>query len=402
MLCQEAAGRPEMRGRHALSSHAGILAAVRLYDETSRQLQEVEIRPQMTIYVCGITPYDSAHIGHAFTYVHFDVLVRYLRHMGVDVVHAQNVTDVDDDILRVANERGEDFLELGRRETAAFEREMRIIGVQAPTYSPRATEFVPDMIEEVNALLEGRCGYERNGTVYFRVAADPRYGRLSGLSQEEMLILAAERGGHPEDPNKDDPLDFVLWQRSAPGEPWWDSPWGRGRPGWHIECSTMARRLLGQPVDIHGGGTDLIFPHHESELAQAEAVPGPRPFVRHWMHTGTVYMREEKMSKSLGNLVFVRDLLNRYSPQAIRRFLLRHHYREDWAFREEDLAREAAGHAGAEGTGDDSTTDRRFLRALDEDLDTPRALAVLDRAAKSVEPGSTSLLAGQALLGLDL
>jgi L-cysteine:1D-myo-inositol 2-amino-2-deoxy-alpha-D-glucopyranoside ligase len=280
---------------------------VRLYDETSRQLREVEIRPRMTIYVCGITPYDSAHIGHAFTYVHFDVLARYLRSLGVEVVHAQNVTDVDDDILRVAEERGEDFMELGRRETAAFEREMRAIGVQPPTHTPRATGFVPDMIDEVRALVEAGCGYERDGTVYFRVAADPGYGRLSGLTREEMLPLAAERGGHPEDPNKDDPLDFVLWQRSAPGEPWWDSPWGRGRPGWHIECSTMARRLLGQPVDVHGGGTDLIFPHHESELAQAEGVPGrPRPFVRQWMHTGTVHMDDEKMSKSLGNLVFVR------------------------------------------------------------------------------------------------
>jgi L-cysteine:1D-myo-inositol 2-amino-2-deoxy-alpha-D-glucopyranoside ligase len=391
-------------GNHldALSVHTGILAAVRLYDESLRQLREVEIRPKMTIYVCGITPYDSAHLGHAFTYVHFDVLVRYLRHLGVDVVHAQNVTDVDDDILRVANERGEDFLELGRRETAAFEREMRTIGVQAPTYSPRATEFVPDMIEEVKALLGGRCGYERNGTVYFRVAADPGYGRLSGLSRQEMLPLAAERGGHPEDPNKDDPLDFVLWQRSAPGEPWWESPWGRGRPGWHIECSTMARRLLGQPVDIHGGGTDLIFPHHESELAQAEAVPGPRPFVRHWMHTGTVYMDDEKMSKSLGNLVFVRDLLTRYPPRAIRRFLLRHHYREDWAFREQDLAGEATGQPGAERIGAESATDR-ILQALDEDLDTPRALAALDRAATSAEPEPGSLLAdGRAVLGLDL
>jgi L-cysteine:1D-myo-inositol 2-amino-2-deoxy-alpha-D-glucopyranoside ligase len=382
---------------------------VHLFDEKSGQPREVEIRPRMTIYVCGITPYDSAHIGHAFTYVHFDVLTRYLRRLGVDVVHAQNVTDVDDDILRVANERGENFLELGRRETAAFEREMRAIGVQAPTHTPRATEFVPEMIEEVKALLEGDCGYERKGTVYFRVSADPGYGRLSGLSREEMLPLAAERGGHPEDPNKDDPLDFVLWQPSAPGEPWWDSPWGRGRPGWHIECSTMARRLLGQPVDIHGGGTDLIFPHHESELAQAEAVPGPRPFVRYWLHTGTVYMDDEKMSKSLGNLIFVRDLLERFPPQAIRRFLLRHHYREDWAFREQDLAREAEGLAGGEGASsvsgfEDFRPDRSgFLRALDEDLDTPRALAVLDRAATSNERASRSLLAdGRAILGLDL
>jgi L-cysteine:1D-myo-inositol 2-amino-2-deoxy-alpha-D-glucopyranoside ligase len=389
-------------------SNPRILAAVRLYEETSGRLREVEIRPRMTMYVCGITPYDSAHLGHAFTYVHFDVLGRYLRSLGAEVVHAQNVTDVDDDILRVARERGEDFMELGLRETAAFEREMQAIGVLPPTHNPRATEFVLEMIEEVKALLEAGCGYERNGTVYFRVAADPGYGRLSRLSRDEMLALAAERGGHPEDPNKDDPLDFVLWQRSAPGEPWWGSPWGRGRPGWHIECSTMARRLLGQPVDVHGGGTDLIFPHHESEQAQAEAVPGPRPFVRHWVHTGTVYMDEEKMSKSLGNLVFVRDLLKRYPPRAIRRFLLRHHYRGDWTFRDQDLEIETVGEGAAEPesgpAGFDPVTDRgRFFQALDDDLDTPRALAVLDRAARSTDPEAGSLLAeGRAILGLDL
>jgi len=360
----------------------------------------------MSMYVCGITPYDSAHLGHAFTYVHFDVLARYLRHLGAEVAHAQNVTDVDDDILRVAEERGEDFLELGRRETAAFEREMRAIGVLAPTYSPRATEFVPQMIEEVQALIEAGHGYERDGTVYFRVAGDPGYGRLSRLSREEMLELAAERGGHPEDPNKDDPLDFVLWQRSAPGEPWWESPWGRGRPGWHIECSTMAVRLLGQPLDIHGGGSDLIFPHHESELAQAEGVPGRDPFVRHWMHTGTVFMGEEKMSKSIGNLVFVRDLFERYPPEALRRFLLRHRYREDWAFRERDLKLEAEGDVAAEGaaTRFDPQADRvEFFDALEQDLDTPHALAVLDRAAASPETSASQLLAeGRALLGLDL
>src|SRR5439155_26050663 len=182
------------------------------------------------------------------TYVHFDVLVRYLRHLGADVTHVQNVTDVDDDILRVAKERGIDFRELAARETESFERSMRAIGVAAPTHSPRATEFVPQMIEEVRALLEAGHGYDRSGTVYFRVASDPAHGRLSRLPREEMLKLAAERGGYPEDPNKDDPLDFVLWQAWREGEPWWDSPWGRGRPGWHIECSTMARRLLGKPV----------------------------------------------------------------------------------------------------------------------------------------------------------
>jgi L-cysteine:1D-myo-inositol 2-amino-2-deoxy-alpha-D-glucopyranoside ligase len=211
-----------------------------------------------------------------------------------------------------------------------------------------------------------------------------------------MLPLAAERGGHPEDPNKDDPLDFVLWQRSTPGEPWWESPWGQGRPGWHIECSTMARRLLGQPVDVHGGGSDLIFPHHESELAQAESIPGPRPFVRHWMHTGAVHMAGEKMSKSLGNLAFVHDLLPRHPALRLRAFLLRRHYREDWEFDETELGRESSQE------GDGPATREAFYGALDEDLDVPAALDVLDRAARLRAAGPRQLVAdGRALLGLD-
>src|SRR5919197_407470 len=300
---------------------------MRLYDERSGELREVEIRPRMGVYVCGITPYDSAHLGHAFTYVHFDVLVRYLRHLGADVVHVQNVTDVDDDILRVARERAVDFRDLAEQEVALFERDMEAIGVQKPTHAPRATEFVPQIIEDVEGLREAGVAYERNGWVYFDVSSDPEYGRLSGFDRDEMVNLAEERGGHPEDPSKDDPLDFVLWQRSAEDEPSWDSPWGRGRPGWHIECSVMASRLCGLPVDVHGGGSDLVFPHHESELAQAENLPGERPFVRHWMHTAEVFQGDEKMSKSLGNMTFIRDLLERYSPFEVRRFLLSQHYR---------------------------------------------------------------------------
>jgi L-cysteine:1D-myo-inositol 2-amino-2-deoxy-alpha-D-glucopyranoside ligase len=379
---------------------------MRLFEEQSGELREVEIRPRMGVYVCGITPYDSAHLGHAFTYVHFDVLVRYLRHLDAQVVHVQNVTDVDDDMLRVARERGVDFRELAEREVASFVQAMLAIGVAPPTHSPRATEFVPEMIEDVDALLAAGHGYVRDGTVYFRVASDLEYGRLSGLSREQMLPLAAERGGHPEDPNKDDPLDFVLWQRSAPGEPWWESPWGKGRPGWHIECSTMSRRLLGQPVDVHGGGTDLIYPHHESELAQAEGIPGGKPFVLHWMHTGTVHMAGDKMSKSLGNLAFVHDLLERHPPSALRSFLLRRHYREDLSFNEEDLELETRGGAAAEtGIGQasfDPVADRKaFYQALDTDLDTPQAMRILDRAAASTEPAAKKLLdEGKEILGL--
>jgi L-cysteine:1D-myo-inositol 2-amino-2-deoxy-alpha-D-glucopyranoside ligase len=283
---------------------------------------------------------------------------------------------------------------------------METIGVAPPTHSPRATQFVAEMIEAVEALVEAGHGYERNGTVYFRVASDPGYGRLSGLTREQMLPLAAERGGHPEDPNKDDPLDFVLWQRSAPAEPWWESPWSRGRPGWHIECSTMSRGLLGKPVDVHGGGSDLIYPHHESELAQAEGVPGGKPFVLHWMHTGTVHMAGDKMSKSLGNLAFVNDLLERHPPGALRSFLLRRHYRKDWEFREEDLELEGLGGTSLDvGDGQasfDPAADREaFYRALDTDLDTPQAMRILDRVASSSEPAAKELLEdGKEILGL--
>jgi L-cysteine:1D-myo-inositol 2-amino-2-deoxy-alpha-D-glucopyranoside ligase len=369
---------------------------VRLFDHSTGVLRDVELRPRMGVYVCGITPYDSAHLGHAFTYTHFDVLVRYLRHLGPEVTHVQNITDVDDDILRVARERGVDYQDLARSETARFEDRMRAIGVAPPTLTPRATEFVPQMIEEVQALIDAGHGYVRGGTVYFRVSSDPEYGRLSRCSRQEMLPLAAERGGHPEDPNKDDPLDFVLWQESAPGEPWWDSPWGRGRPGWHIECSTMSRRLLGRPVDVHGGGIDLIYPHHESELAQAEGVPGGRPFVRYWVHTAAVHQADEKMSKSLGNMTFLHELLERHEPHAIRRYLLGHHYREEWEFDEDDLKRLAHGPAGTDLAGHGRGRDA-FLAALDDDLNVPEALSIVEEAARD---GEGWVHEGAEILGL--
>jgi L-cysteine:1D-myo-inositol 2-amino-2-deoxy-alpha-D-glucopyranoside ligase len=370
-----------------------------LFDERSGRSLPVEIRPRMGVYVCGITPYDTAHVGHAFTYVHFDVLVRYLRHVGADVVHVQNVTDVDDDILRVARERGVVHADLARREEAAFRGQMRALGVADPTQSPWASQYVPDIVEAIGKLLAAEVAYRRSGTVYFRVAADPRYGRLSGLSREEMLVLAAERGGHPEDPNKDDPLDFVLWQPSAPDEPVWDSPWGPGRPGWHIECSTMARRLIGETVDIHGGGSDLLFPHHESELAQAENPPGGPPFVRHWMHTGAVHQEGEKMSKSLGNMTFVSDLLSRHDPMLIRRLLLSRHYREEWTFDERQLDR-ATGGPEAPATGATEEGCRAaFFGALDRDLDTPSALRSLD-VARSISGAEELVREAEAILGL--
>jgi L-cysteine:1D-myo-inositol 2-amino-2-deoxy-alpha-D-glucopyranoside ligase len=374
---------------------------MRLFDETSGELRELDLRPRMSVYVCGITPYDSAHVGHAFTYAQFDVLVRYLRFQGIPVDHVQNVTDVDDDILRTARLRGLDYLELADREVARFERDMRAIGIVPPTHVPRATRYVARIVAEVGVLASKGFAYERDGTVYFRVGADPGYGRLSGLGRQEMIRLAGERGGFPDDPNKDDPLDFVLWQRSAQDEPAWESPWGPGRPGWHIECSTMARDLVGD-VDVHGGGTDLIFPHHESELGQALAGHPEEPFVRHWMHVAMVAQDGEKMSKSLGNLTFVGELAERHPPAAIRRTLLRHHYRREWEFDEAEVAADADATAAARATR--GPADRAaFLAALDEDLQTPRALAILERAEVSADPTDRVWVGeGREILGLDL
>ncbi|MBA2633514.1 MAG: cysteine--tRNA ligase, partial [Chloroflexi bacterium] len=279
------------------------------------------------LYVCGVTPYDTGHLGHAFTYVSFDVLHRYLEYLGHDVVYVQNLTDVDDDMLGKARQTGEDYLALGNRWVAAFLTEMAALNWLPPDHFPRATEHVPQMVAMIERLVANGLAYPAEGNVYFSVAADPRYGELSKLPREEMLPLANERGNVPDMPGKRDSLDFVLWQRSLPDEPTWQSPWGPGRPGWHIECSAMAVAYLGTRFEIHGGGGDLLFPHHESELAQAEGAGCERPWVAHWTHAGMLRYGGDKMSKSLGNLVLVRDLLRTYPGDAIRQYLVSRHYR---------------------------------------------------------------------------
>jgi L-cysteine:1D-myo-inositol 2-amino-2-deoxy-alpha-D-glucopyranoside ligase len=266
--------------------------------------------------------------------------------------------------------------------------------VRPPDHFPRATDFVSGMIATVQQLIEAGVAYEAGGSVYFHIDAWPAYGKLSGIPRDEMLSMANERGNIPDDPNKQNPLDFVLWQAQAPGEPAWDSPWGLGRPGWHIECSTMSSQLLGDTVDIHGGGADLMFPHHESEIAQSEGATGQEPFVRFWMHTAMVHHEGEKMSKSLGNLVMVRDLLETWSPDAIRLYLAGHHYREVWSHDDEELAaaerlaqklREAVTVDGGAGSPMDPSGARAaFIEAMDDDLNTPAALATLQKLADEV------------------
>jgi L-cysteine:1D-myo-inositol 2-amino-2-deoxy-alpha-D-glucopyranoside ligase len=369
------------------------------------------------LYVCGVTPYDTGHIGHAFTYVGFDVLHRYLEYLGHDVVYVQNLTDVDDDMLRKARESGEDYLALGNRWVATFLTEMAALNWLPPDHYPRATQHIPHMHRLIESLIARGLAYAAEGNVYFSVDADPRYGELSRLPRAAMLPLANERGNVPDMPGKRDPLDFVLWQRSLADEPAWESPWGPGRPGWHIECSAMAMAYLGTRFEIHGGGADLIFPHHESELAQSEGATGERPWVSHWTHAGMLSYAGDKMSKSLGNLVLVRDLLRTYPGDAIRHYLVSRHYRAEVEFAESDLARAADDAAllrraclraeelvPADPALADSSAlhpkvaehRERFLAAMDDDLDTPRAVPELAALARLALESPDAALAAQA------
>jgi L-cysteine:1D-myo-inositol 2-amino-2-deoxy-alpha-D-glucopyranoside ligase len=354
------------------------------------------------VYVCGITPYDTTHLGHAFTYTVFDVLVRALRAAGQPVRYVQNVTDVDDDIIRRARQLGTTWDRLADTETALYVRDMDGLNVRPPDVFPRASQTIPKIIALVRLLEAQGHAYQREGNVYFRVGSVTEYGRLSRLSREEMITLSAQRGADPNDPRKQDPLDFVLWQASAPDEPRWESPWGEGRPGWHIECSAMALEHLGPQVDVHGGGTDLIFPHHESEIVQSESVTGVRPFARIWVHVGMLRYQGEKMSKSLRNLVLLGDLLQRFDADSIRVLLLRHHYREPWEYTEDQLQDAAAWTRGvresARGAGDARSDSALAVRnALEDDMDTPRALRLLEEAVIGGDRGWRS---AADLLGL--
>ncbi len=369
---------------------------MRLYNSQNRAVDEFVPRDgHVGIYVCGVTPYDTTHIGHLFTFLTFDVLVRLFRHKGLDVTYVQNVTDIDDDILRKAKEVGLEWNELGKRETEKYLADMRGMNALPFDHYTAATQHVPEMVGIVEKLIEGGYAYEVNGSVYFEVAKDPEFGKLSHMTLGEMLPVANERGNDPDDPNKRDPLDFVLWQAAKPGEPTWESPWGPGRPGWHIECTAMATRYLGPSIDIHGGGHDLIFPHHECEIAQSENSTGIEPFSRFWMHVAMVNYEGEKMSKSLGNLVLASELLKQYSPDAIRLYLFSHHYRATWEFMDDEMAewahraarlREAVEREPGDVDAElDVTTYREaFLDAMDRDLHTPAAIGTLTALADAI------------------
>lgn len=355
------------------------------------------------IYVCGITPYDTTHLGHAFTYVFFDVVVRYLRDQGLRVKYVQNLTDVDDDILRKASQLGRDWREVVKENTKRFLEDMRWLNNVPPDVYPRATDHMNDIVRIVKGLVAKGYGYEKGGNVYFSLDSDGSYGKLSKLSRKEMLPIANERGNNPDDSNKKNPLDFVLWQAKKPGEPSWRSPWGDGRPGWHIECTAMSTKYLGEIVDIHGGGGDLVYPHHESSIAQSECFTG-KPFARYWMHTGMLRYNGAKMSKSLGNLVFIRDVQNVLGPNEVRLRLLTHHYRSEWEFTGWEIEKvkemnglfKAAWQAESDmGEAFDYTShEKAFLEAMDDDFDTPKAVGALVKLAREIKESRNRYLSG--------
>jgi L-cysteine:1D-myo-inositol 2-amino-2-deoxy-alpha-D-glucopyranoside ligase len=399
---------------------------VRLFNTLTRRAEPFRSDREVRLYVCGVTPYDTTHAGHARTYLTFDVLLRCLLARGYRVHYVQNITDVDDSILRRAAETGVSYEELRQRYTTIYMEDVAALGLVPAMEYPTATSGIPEMQAVIARLIAAGHAYRVDGDVYFRISSSGSFGELSRLGRAEMLEIEGQQDAPTlDDPRKEDPLDFPLWRAARPGEPRWGSPWGAGRPGWHIECSTLVLKHLGGQIDVHGGGSDLIYPHHESEIAQSEAATGRRPFARLWMHVAMVRLGGAKMSKSDGNLVFVRDLLGRYTADALRLYLLGStHYRDPLDFDEEQLARcadlgtrlaRAARLPVARSPDDEleaSAARRAFDGALEDDLDMPRAIEVLGRLAAAVtaaaEDGHPAFGAQRALrrmasdLGLQL
>jgi len=314
--------------------------ALRIYNTLSGSKEEfIPLEPgKVSMYVCGVTVYDNCHIGHARANVAFDVVFRYLRYAGYDVTYVRNYTDIDDKIINRANQEGVAYNVISERYIKSFDEDMARLGLAVPTHQPKATEHIDDIIRIVSTLIDKGYAYEASGDVYFAVEKFASYLKLSKRSMEEM-----QAGARVEvDERKNNPMDFALWKGAKPGEPFWESPWGHGRPGWHIECSAMSGRLLGKTFDIHGGGRDLIFPHHENEIAQSEAANGV-PFVRYWLHNGFVNINAEKMSKSLGNFFTIREVLDRYDSEILRFFLLSAHYRSPIDFCDQNLTEAESG-----------------------------------------------------------
>ena len=369
---------------------------MKLYDSLSGEKREFAPHDDtVKMYVCGVTPYSSAHVGHAMSYVYFDTLRRYLEYSGYQVKHVQNFTDIDDKIIDAADRMGTSPVMLVEELVEEYLMDMASLNIQPAHAYPRVTGEIPQIIAMIEGLIEKGFAYESEGDVYYRVTRFQGYGKLSHRSLEGMMA------GARIEPNvqKDHAMDFTLWKRSKVGEPSWPSPWGEGRPGWHIECSAMALHYLGPHLDIHGGGQDLVFPHHENEIAQTEAFTGQEPFAQHWVHNGLLQMDQDKMSKSLGNLVTVRDALDKFGSDAMRLFFLNSHYHSPLAYSEDgirgqqraaDRLRAALeGDAGAAGDEalDPAPYRERFVAAMDDDLNTPQALASVFSLARDINRG---------------
>ena len=366
---------------------------MKLYNTLTGEATEFAPADGKTVkmYVCGVTPYSSTHIGHALSYVAFDVLRRYVEHLGFEVMHVQNFTDVDDKIIQRAQEQGIDPNDLAEQFIDDFFHTMDALNIRRAHVYPKATEEIGPIIETIGKLVNSGHAYAAGGDVFFRVERSEGYGKLSHRTLEGM-----QAGSRIEiDENKEHPMDFALWKGARPGEPSWESPWGPGRPGWHIECTSMSMTYLGESLDIHGGGQDLVFPHHENEIAQSEASTGVVPFSRYWVHNGLLRLGGDKMSKSLGNLVSVEEALQRFSPDAIRLYFLSSHYRSPLSYTDEGCAGmerslERLRHAlerngGSNGEPLDAESYRRqFFDAMDDDLNTPRALAALFDLAREI------------------
>ncbi|MFC1956932.1 cysteine--tRNA ligase [Chloroflexota bacterium] len=354
---------------------------------------------EVKMYVCGVTPYDECHIGHAMSYIIFDVIRRYLRFRGYRVKYVQNVTDIDDKIIDRAAQRGIPATELAQQYTDSFFRDMDALNIEQADSYPRATGEIDKIIEVIGGLIDKGYAYAAGGSVYFRVKSSPDYGKLSRRSLDSMMSSCSTEMGK----EKEHPMDFALWKAAKPGEPYWESPWGQGRPGWHIECSAMSLKYLGDTIDIHGGGQDLIFPHHENEIAQSECFTGTKPFVRYWLHNGMVKFGEEKMSKSLGNLITIKEALEKYGADALRIFSLSSHYRSPLTYSEEAieaakggverLARVISRDDPTEGKGgplDAESYRKQFIEAMDDDFNTPRALGALFNLAGAINQAADS------------
>ncbi len=382
---------------------------MKLYNTLSGQVEEfVPSEGNLVkMYVCGVTPYSSTHVGHALSYVVFDTLRRYLEHNGYEVRHIQNFTDIDDKIIQRAQESGVSEDELVEEFIGDYFDTMDALNIQRASEYPRATREIPRIIDAISGLIDRGHAYPAAGDVYFRVTSKDDYGKLSHRTLDNMIAGARIQV----DENKEHPMDFVLWKGAKAGEPSWDSPWGPGRPGWHIECTAMSLEYLGEQLDIHGGGQDLVFPHHENEIAQSECYTGAKPFSRYWMHNGLLQLGSDKMSKSLGNLVSVVEALERYSPDAMRLYFLSSHYRSPLAYSDEGAAAverslERVRRALIPGNGSapelDAESHRaRFAAAMDDDLNTPQAVAALFDLARDINRGrdaGQSVGSGQAAL----